>query len=79
MKIEIDFDNKTICIKTPGMTLGEIEAMLAPLLKDWKDYKLISDVYSYPIINPITPVWPISPIYRTDTPFYEPFKITCKS
>lgn len=79
MKIEIDFDQKTICIKTPGLTFREIEARLDSIgLKDWKEYKIISDIIPSSLPWTVSPPTPIIPYYSTGDPVPSPpYKVTC--
>jgi hypothetical protein len=76
MRIEIDFDNKTIEVKD-STTLGALVDKLKELdLKDWKSYKIKAGIeyVSYPRIYPwTTPVYPLGPIYITPQPTVQPY------
>jgi len=81
MRIEIDFDNKTIEVKD-STTLGELVDKLKELKLDWKEFKLKVGVeyISYPWYVPYT-TYPIityiSPNTHTIAPTVNPYEITC--
>lgn len=80
MKLEIDFDNKTIEVKD-DTTMGDLIAKLRELrLKDWKEFKIKrgDNSVSYIPWYPTTTPWPTDPIYGTGTkPCDPPYKVTC--
>ena len=86
MRIEIDFDNKTIEVKD-STTLGELVDKLKELKLEWKEFKLkvgveyISYPWGYPwtilprpYITYITQPWIAQP---SPSPYEPPFHITC--
>ena len=76
MKIEIDFDNKTIEIKDLT-TIGELVDKLKDLnIKDWKDYKIIKTIeYSpSPWIIPVPYPQPYIPQPYPYQPWITQFK-----
>ena len=88
MRIEIDFDNKTIEVKDSS-TLGELVDKLKELKLEWKEFKLkvgveyISYPWIYPWTNPWLPPWPTyivtQPVIEDPniTPYIPPYHITC--
>jgi len=79
MRIEIDFDNKTIEVKD-STTLGELVDKLKELKLEWKEFKLKVGVeyipypWVYPHITYVTQPWIAQP---STSPYEPPFHITC--
>lgn len=82
MKLEIDFQNKTVKVLS-DVTIGEIVKKLKELNLKWEDFKIIQDlkIINVPII-PDLPVYPIQPVYPVQ-PYYPVFprkwEITCNT
>lgn len=81
MKLEIDFQNKTVKVLS-DVTIGEIVKKLKELNLKWEDFKIIQDikVINVPIIQefPITLIYPVPPYYPV-TPQYGKWEITCNT
>lgn len=60
MKLIIDVDNKTLQVEE-GVSIGFLLLYLENNLKDWKEYKLVSNTNSVEQITPLT--FPSTPIY----------------
>jgi hypothetical protein len=91
MRIEIDFDNKTIEVKDQ-VTIGFLVEKLKEMgLKDWKEYKLkqgdISLGYLWPFYPQITYInipqplpQPLpQPYVQPWQPYDPPYRVTCDS
>lgn len=77
MKLEIDFENKTVKVLTDA-TIGEIVEKLKELNLKWEEFTIVQEpiVINIPAVNPSYPVFPVIPYYPVD-PMYGKYKITC--
>ncbi len=75
MKLEIDFEAKTIVVKD-NSTIGEIIEKLKEMNILWYEFRLIADTGSGNTIIPYYPVSPFEPLRFPTYPYYPPI-VTC--